>query len=174
MIAFSKLFTRVLVAGTLVSVSFAAAALAEEPFERPTIGLSTSLQGSQLDFLFPAWLDRNVVIVPSIGLTSVDHTVKDVRLGLAVRYVFRVDKACPYAGVRGGILTMTPAHAGRSVKDHIVGVMAGGEYFFDRHLSVGVEAQLNGSISDENSLRFNNPNGTNINTATAAMLTFYF
>jgi hypothetical protein len=174
MFSTSHPFTRALLIGVLAVLVLASAASAGDEFVRPTFGLSASLQGSQLDILAPVWATSKFVVVPSFGITSVSDAVTDLRLGIALRNVFRTGKACPYAGVRGGMLILMPSHGEDNVTDYVFGGLVGGEYFFDRHFSVGVEAQLNASFSNENSPRFNNPDGTNVNTATAAMVTFYF
>jgi hypothetical protein len=49
----------------------------------------------------------------------------------------------------------------------------GGECFIDSHFSLGVEMQLESSLSDKNAMRFGNPDGTNFNTATAERATIY-
>jgi hypothetical protein len=174
MFSTSHPFTRALLIGVLAVLVLTSAASAGDEFVRPTFGLSASLQGSQLDILAPIWATSQFVVVPSFGITSVSDAVTDLRLGIALRHLFRTGTACPYAGIRGGALILTPKHGDQRATDYVLGAMAGGEYFFDRHFSVGVEAQLNASFSNENSLRFNNPDGTNVNTATAAMVTFYF
>lgn len=63
---------------------------------------------------------------------------------------------------------------GDPITDYIVGLLGGGEYFFSANFSVGIEGQLNISISDENSSRFSNPKGTNVNTASVIFATIYF
>ncbi len=51
---------------------------------------------------------------------------------------------------------------------------AGGEYFFSSSFSVGIEAQLNLTFSDKNSVRFANPGGTNLNTGSVIYASIYF
>jgi hypothetical protein len=92
---------------------------------------------------------------------------------MVFRYNLRVDEAVPYIGLRFGGLLASP-EKGDGTFDMILGPLVGGEYFLRNKFSVGVEAQLNISKSDENSYRYNNPDGTNINMATAVMATFYF
>ena len=58
--------------------------------------------------------------------------------------------------------------------DIILGIAFGAEYFLDEHFSIGVEAQGNLTQSDEKSIRFGNPDGTNFNTATMITATVYF
>jgi hypothetical protein len=63
---------------------------------------------------------------------------------------------------------------GEAQTDIIFGPCFGGEYYFSQHFSAGIELQLNIAKSGVNSMRFNNPNGTNIGTATAFYATIYF
>jgi len=58
--------------------------------------------------------------------------------------------------------------------DKFAGNGVGAEYFFDKHFSIGVEAQGNVTVSDMNSFRFGNPDGTNFNTATMVTANVYF
>jgi len=139
-----------------------------------TWGVSASIQENQFDILFPIWTGENNVIAPSIGAMYIEDSGTDLRLGLLDRIYFNATKTIkPFLGLRAGVLLSLP-DGGENVADYIIGLLGGGEYFFSNHFSVGVEAQLNMSISDENSSRFGNPGGTNINTATAIFATIYF
>ena len=166
--------TRVL---TAIVVSFcvvAALSASVQGAERFTkIGVSASVQGGQTNLMFPYWVSRWVVMAPSVSIMNVSDVGTDMGLGLFVRKNVRQGKAVPYFGARGGVLIFSP-EGNDSVTDYVVGVAFGGEYLFDDHFSIGVEAQLNVTMSDEQSLRFNNPDGTNVNTATTVSATFYF
>lgn len=147
-------------------------AATENTFDKK-FGLSVVLQSEQLDLLFPIWPDNNVVIIPSISIVSVSDISTDFGYGLGLRYNLKYDDATPYIGARVEVLVLIPK-AGDSFSDIVFGPFAGGEYFFSEHFSVSVEAQLNVAMSDEFSTRFGNPDGTNVNTATVALATFYF
>ncbi|HVP06266.1 MAG TPA: hypothetical protein VMS71_00385 [Candidatus Acidoferrum sp.] len=162
----------ILFVGVSLVVATALAA-ADEDYNKSKVGISASLQGSQTDIQLPIWADKKVVFVPSFGFTSVSGAVTDVRFGFMFRYNLRFGRLVPYNGIRFGVLRTKP-QGGDAIVDQLLGVAVGGEYFFDRHFSAGVEAQLNAAFSDDNSTRFGNPGGTNINTATAANVTFYF
>lgn len=139
-----------------------------------TWGVSASIQENQFDILFPIWTGENNVIAPSVGAIYIEDSGTDLRLGLLDRIYFNATKSLkPFLGLRAGVLLSLP-DGGDNATDFIIGLLGGGEYFFSNHFSVGVEAQLNMSISDENSNRFGNPGGTNINTATAIFATIYF
>lgn len=142
--------------------------------ETRTWGISASIQQNQFDILFPIWTGGNNVIAPSIGAIYIEDSGTDLRLGLLDRIYFNTTKSLkPFLGLRAGVLFSLP-DGGDNATDYIIGLLGGGEYFFSKNFSVGVEAQLNMSISDENSNRFGNPGGTNINTATAIFATIYF
>jgi len=147
------------------------------------IGLTASLQDNQLDVLLPIWLNSRLVITPAIGGAWVSDVASDVHLGLICRYNLRQGEAVPYLGIRFGTLILMPADnpsdAGMpkdnpNIIDVVLGPLVGGEYFLKERFSVGVEAQINIALSNEKSRRFGNPDGTNINTATAVFATFYF
>ena len=139
-----------------------------------TWGISASIQETQLDILFPIWTGTSNIIAPSIGAIYIGDSGTDLRIGLLDRIFFNAtENIKPFVGLRAGALISLPDE-GDTVTDYVIGLLGGGEYFFSENFSVGVEAQLNMSISDENSSRFGNPGGTNINTATAIFATVYF
>lgn len=55
-----------------------------------------------------------------------------------------------------------------------MGGAVGAEAFLVPSFSLGVEAQLNATFSDDNSARFGNPGNLNLNTAAAVTATVYF
>ena len=136
-------------------------------------GISVALQTEQLDLTFPIWPGSSIVIIPSISVVSVSDVATDFGFGLGLRFNLNTTESVPYIGARFAALTLIPS-VGDSFTDLVFGVFAGGEHFFSDHFSVSVEAQLNYAKSDEFSTRFGNPDGTNVNTATLALATFYF
>lgn len=145
----------------------------EEMVQRQKIGISTALQNSQVDIILPIWVDSRLVFSPSIGFSTISDVASDLRLVVMLRYNLRDGNAVPYIGARMGILTVSPKY-GASESDTIVGGAIGGEYFFSKNFSAGVEGQVNAAISGDKSSRFGNPGGTNLNTSTSALMTFYF
>lgn len=137
------------------------------------IGISASLHGDQTDILIPIW-GGGYVFAPAFSVVHINDAVTDMGFGLIVRRNLRDEKAVPYISVRFGVLILNPAGGGDSMTDYVYGPAAGGEYFLDDHFSLAAEAQVNVSISDKDSFRFGNPDGTNVNTATAIIATFYF
>ncbi len=137
-------------------------------------GISASVQDAQLDISLPVWTGSNNIIAPTLGVIYMDNRGTDLRLGLIDRFFIKAtEKIKPFVGLRTGALFTFP-NEGENVIDYIIGVFSGGEYFFSDNFSVGVEAQLNISISDKGSSRFGNPGGVNLNTGTAIFATIYF
>ena len=138
----------------------------------PKRGISAQLQDDQMDILIPFRWER-FTLAPVFSVASVSDVVIDFGVGVAYRYHLKTGKAIPYVGLRAAVFVMTP-EGGDSITDYAVGPSVGGEYFLDDHFSLAVEAQVNVSFSDESSFRFGNPDGTNVNTATSIVATFYF
>ncbi|MEA1987436.1 MAG: hypothetical protein U9N76_08115 [Candidatus Marinimicrobia bacterium] len=46
--------------------------------------------------------------------------------------------------------------------------------FFDKNISIGIEAQGNATFSDKESTRFGNPGGISFNTGTVIIGSIYF
>jgi len=141
---------------------------------RPTkFGLSAVIQDSQFDILVPFWISPKTTIAPGIRFLSISNSSKDIGIGLVPRFYFNTNKLSPFLSFKGAILIYSSEES-ETVNDYLLGAGLGGEYFFDPHFSVGIEAQLNFTISAETSTRFNNPGGTNINTASVIFASIYF
>jgi hypothetical protein len=162
---FLMILSALLIAGT---------AVAEPPKRAGMVGLSASWQSGHTDVLLPIWASEKLVVTPSLSVVHVTDFATDVGFALALRVIRGgTGTALPYFGGRFGVMHRAPDE-GKALTDYLVGAMLGGECFLKDHFSVGVEAQFNAIISDENSFRFGNPNGTNVNSAAAVMATFYF
>lgn len=136
------------------------------------IGISAQLQDDQRDILLPLrW--EEFTFAPTFSIAFVSDAVLDYGIGAAFRYHPKEGKAVPYIGFRVAVFVMSPK-GGNSITDFAIGPSLGGEYFLDDHFSIAVEAQVNISLSDENSFRFGNPKGINVNTATSILATYYF
>ncbi len=154
----------------LVAVCFA-----QEKEDR-TIGLAAIFQESQLDINLPFWMAKKVVLSPAIGFTYVqgDAGGFDLVTGMALKYYPRLARVSPYMGIRGGVFTFFPGDQEDSETDYLAGLFFGGELFLTHQFSFGVEAQVNASFSGPGSLRFGNPDGMTVNTATAVFASVYF
>ncbi len=146
---------------------------AQEREINPKAGLSASLTSEQLDILIPIWASERFVIAPSVGFASAEDLGEEYIFGMVPRIYFKKRKLSPFLGGRFAVLIASPKDLD-STTDIVFGFGGGGEYFFDNHFSVGVEAQFNVSVSDEESGRFGNPGRTNMNTASAIFATIYF
>jgi hypothetical protein len=137
------------------------------------VGLSVVVQNEQLDFLVPILLTNKLAISPTFGIRSISDQYTDVVFGGILRYYFQNQIVSPFIGGRIGAIILSPKE-GDTTTDLIFGPLFGGEYYFTSNFSVGIELQLNIISSGDNSNRFGNPGGTNINTATAFFATIYF
>lgn len=160
----------------LLMASFSLVALSNDLLAQPqegSVGITAVIQNVQLDFGIPIWIADEVVLVPAFGFLHASDRASDWAFGLAARSYIKKEKLSPYLGARFGAFILSPKD-GDSLTDYLAGVFFGGEYFFDKHFSVGGELQLNATISDEFSGRFGNPDGTNFNTASVVSFSFYF
>ena len=142
------------------------------------IGLSGSLQSSQLGISMPIWLGDKFVLAPSVGFQYAEKIGSDLSVGLAPRFYLKNEQLAPYFGLKLGAAINMPSSENTidqlTKVDIIGGVAFGAEYFIAEHFSLGVEAQGNCTKSDKNSARFGNPDGFNFNTATMVSATIYF
>lgn len=141
--------------------------------EKGQVGLSVLLQNPQFDFIIPYWFQEQLVLAPAVSFNSISSHATDFGIGGILRYYIAKNQVSPYTGVRAGALIFTPKR-GSSTTDYLVGPFFGAEYFFDAQFSIGIELQLNVAFSHKSSSRFGNPNGTNVNTASALFASVYF
>lgn len=137
------------------------------------VGVSAEIQTQQMDFLLPVFVNDHISLSPAFGIANISDKYTDISVGLLMRYHLFVEKVTPFIGLRAGTLLFVPDE-GDMISDLLLGPSFGGEYFFSENFSIGIELQLNVVMSGEKSMRFSNPNGTNINTATAIFATIYF
>lgn len=142
------------------------------------IGLSGSIQSSQLGISLPIWLGEKFVLAPAFDFEYAEKIGTDFSIGLAPRFYLKNEKLSPYFGLKiGTAINIPSSESGINTKnkyDIIGGLAFGAEYFIGDSFSVGVEAQGNFTKSDENSNRFGNSGGLNFNTATMISATIYF
>jgi hypothetical protein len=141
--------------------------------EKGKIGLSAEIQSQQMDFLVPIFATNNLALSPAVGVAIISDQYSDLSLGVILRYYFSNDVISPFIGGRLGTLLYIPNESDM-IADIIYGPLFGGEYYFSKNFSVGIELQLNAVSSAKNSMRFGNPGRTNINTATAFFATIFF
>lgn len=165
----SRLSVAVLNLVILVTARFA---VAGEP-PQSGIGLMASLQDDQVDIIVPAWVSPNIVIAPAVRLVSITNGYSDIGIGGIVRIYKREGIVSPYISARGMALIFSP-NRGDGWTDILFGGAIGGDYFLEQHLSIGVEAQVNATVSADTSTRFGNPGGTNINSGMGIFAAMYF
>lgn len=136
-------------------------------------GLSASLQTDQMDIAVPIWIGDKTILAPALSILHVEDVGTDLGIGIVPKFYLRMNKVSPYVVLRAGTLFFLPKHSDNTF-DWVAGAGFGADYFFDERFSIGVEAQLNMTISDKKSDRFGNPGGMNYNTATAIVASIYF
>jgi hypothetical protein len=135
--------------------------------------LGASFQGTQLDITMPVWMSGTSQLLPSLMGIYVEDAGFDIGLGLGYKNYFRISKVSPYFSPKVGAFINIP-DKGKILVDLYFSLGIGADYFFDPKFSVGIEAQLNGTVSDDHSSRFGNPGGLNLNTAAALTANIYF
>jgi len=169
-----------LIVAVLILLSSSSQMFSQADLNKKSFGISALVQDGQYDIMIPILLSTSAVIAPAIGIVGVSDAGTDIGLGVVTRFYLNDSKVKPFLGGRAGVMIFSPSESedsnedSESTTDFILGFLAGGEYFLDEGFSFGVEAQLNASISDENSSRFGNPGGVNINTGAAVFATVYF
>jgi hypothetical protein len=136
-----------------------------------SLGISASFQQHRMDILLPIRF-QYFAVVPSVGLVSIGKGSTDLALGLGFRLYQRVAWVSPYIGLKTGLLMYMPKGSD-TVTDGVVGLNGGAECFIGS-FSIGIEGQLNATLSSKKSARFGNPGNTNLNTAAAIYATIYF
>ncbi len=136
------------------------------------VGISASFQRGQVDILIPIKFS-SMVIAPIFGIVSFSEVATDFHLGLKERFYFNSSNTRPYFGLVQLLYILAP-DGGETITDYAFGIAMGGEHFFDESFSIGIEGQLNISISDNESIRFGTPGKTNLNTYGAVFASIYF
>ncbi|NIS38770.1 hypothetical protein GWN91_06460 [Candidatus Saccharibacteria bacterium] len=157
----------------LIFFSFISISLSAQEENHTKVGLSALLQDSQLDIVLPIWTSQKFALVPGVSFVSIEDGGTDIGIGLSLRNYFKETEIAPFITGRFAALISSPAE-GDSTTDFVAGIGTGGEYFLHEQFSLGVEGQLNFSFSDDQSSRFGNPGGMNINTASVVFATVYF
>ena len=143
-----------------------------------TIGIGASIQSSEFGITIPIWITKNFVLAPAIGLSYAETVSTDVAFGLMPKYYFKTDKFAPFIDIKFAAIMNYPSKDNtiddEKELDYLGGIGFGAEYFFSPHFSFGVEAQANMTISDKDSDRYGNPDGVNMNLATAVIANIYF
>ena len=137
----------------------------EQP-RKGNIGITASLQNSQLDFLVPFFVTNNLSLSPAFGFSS-NTSLMNISLGAILRYYLAKGIVSPFIGGRFATIISSPKN-GDALINLVLGTLSGGEYFFSKHFSVGIELQVNVLNS------LGNSNSINVNTATAFFATIYF
>ncbi|MBN1398731.1 MAG: hypothetical protein JXA06_11935 [Bacteroidetes bacterium] len=136
-------------------------------------GISASLQNEQLEILVPFWFGKYVTIAPAFGMMWREDVGSDLRIALVPRFYLTREDVSPFVEAKFGVQMNIPV-TGENRTDLIGGLAGGCEYFINRYVSVGIEAQINAIILDKASVQTGGPGRTSINTGTAIFGTIYF
>ncbi|MBN2424383.1 MAG: hypothetical protein JXR46_09285 [Calditrichaceae bacterium] len=146
---------------------------AQEDIPGSGMGISASYQKEHFSIQLPIWLNETTTLAPNFGAYYMDNIGTELQIGLLPKFYLSKKTVSPFIGILGGVIISLPDE-NDSVTDFILGISAGAEYFVTCHFSMSIDAQINASFSDENSFRFSNPGGTNLNTGTGFTATIYF
>jgi len=139
-------------------------------------GLTVTIQESGLGIMMQFYLSDRFILAPGFEFAYGSKVGTDMVFGLFAKGFLRDNsKIKPYWGLKAGLGYYNPKESDTSNQiDLVFGLAAGVEYFFNENFSIGIEPQLNLTLSDDESDRFGNPGGTNINTATMLTANIYF
>ncbi|MBA7679294.1 hypothetical protein ES703_87583 [subsurface metagenome] len=149
--------------------------LAAPPENHGTRGISVVVGSGQTGVRLPVWISPQLALVPFGSLNSTGDGWTEVSVGLGVRFYRRQSGSLfPYIGVKAGTLASIYGWYEDAFFDYTAGLNYGGEYFFARQFSVGIEAQLNVVKSGESGIWSRPPGGITVHTASIIYATLYF
>ena len=146
-----------------------------EKDDKHKIGFSAALQSTNLDIMLPLKISSKTRIIPAIMFTTAYRAGTDIGLGLMYLRYMNQEKLRPYWGIRGGVFFFNPKNSAQDNQmDFLAGLAIGGEYFISESFSISIEPQFNYTLSDEESDRFGNMDGSSFNTGTLVKASIYF
>ena len=140
------------------------------------VGLAATIQQSDVGIQLPIWLNDKITLAPYISFAMVSDAGNDIGIGIIPKFYINTNKLSPYVGLKIADIIYNPpsSSSSKSTNDLLLGIAFGGDYFFDPQFAIGVEAQLNYALSDDNSDRFGNPGGATVNTGMAVSASVFF
>ena len=139
-------------------------------------GIGIPFPSPILDFEFKIFASNNIALEPSLGYHRISRdqaSGTNLILGMGISYNWADDKLVKYAGITGGISTLSSGD--KSYTDNIIGGRFGLEYFLIDHLSAVGELQFNIVGADDTLSPAGLAAGTtNYNTAEVLAVRFYF
>jgi hypothetical protein len=147
----------------------------QESYKR-TVGLTSSFTQGDLGIQVPIFVSQSVSLAPYVSMKTISDAGSDFGVGLIPKFYINTNKLAPYFGLKFALAFYSPpsGSSARNTTDILGGMAFGGDYFFDPRFAIGVEGQINVAVSDEYSSRFNNPGGSNLNTAMAINVSIFF
>lgn len=139
-------------------------------------GLTVSVQDSEFGIMIPFYLSNKFILAPGFQFAYASKVGIDIVLGLSTKaFIKDQTNIRPYWGLKAGLGYYNSKATNTSNQiDFILGAAIGVEYFFNQNFSIGIEPQLNLTMSDDESNRVGNPGGTGVNTATMLTANIYF
>lgn len=110
-------------------------------------GLTGSVQGGQANIQVPLWLGDMLTVAPGFSLSYVESSTTNLGLFITPRFYLDMNRIAPYITGTVGARLNKPKGGGDTT-DVMLGIGLGGEYFINPKFSFGVEALLNGFITD--------------------------
>lgn len=145
---------------------------AQDEVPKSGYGFSASVQNNHFGVQVPIWLSESFTLAPNFGAAFTENRGGELQIGLVPKIYFKKQTVSPYLSFLIGTIIGMPEHIDNTY-DFVFGISFGLEYFINKQFSLAIEGQINGTQSDDNSLRFNNPGSLNINTATGFSATIY-
>ncbi len=148
-------------------------ASAQSNLDSSSFGIVASFQSGQTEFLIPIRVTTMISLIPGFGISSIKDAGTEIRFALLTRFYLSKNNASPFIGGRIGTIIYSPK-IGDALKDLVVGISGGGEYFFNKNFSAGIECGLNLGLADKHSVRFGSPGGKVFSSSTSLFATIYF
>lgn len=148
--------------------------------DKQKIGIHALINSPHTDIALSYRISK-FMIIGDFGYSSMESKSTEYVLGLSGRYYITENVVSPFVQI--GILSLSYTQKkdrdlsideDNSISDTVIDFGFGGEYYFSPSFSIGIMGQINFAKSDSKSLRFGNPGGTTINTATLFFGTLYF
>lgn len=118
-----------------------------------SLGITASFQGQPIEIQVPYWISQDLVLAPLVGIESVEDSFTRIRIGIKPKFYQSVGN--DFASYFSGLVAFEHYDPNVGDSDGILnlGGGIGGEYFFNSHFSLGVEALLNIRLNNQNTLR---------------------
>ncbi len=157
---------------SIVTILFLLTALSV--FAQKNVGVTGFLDRESTQINVSVRPNQTAELIGMFALNSSEDQYSETTFGLALRRYIRSGKIEPFAGAHFKTILLNIDHGGDAA-DFVVGVNGGAQYAIMENLYVGFQMEFNMNISDDNSLRFNNPGKNTYNTSVSPLyITIYW